>query len=827
MRRLALRSLAAHKGRLAMTLAAVCLGTAFVAGTMLFSASAERAGLDTRRRTDVALRVTDATDGRLRRSAVDELARLPGVAAADPVVSGPGSLLGPDGTAVDDAGGVTSWADSQRFALTTGRGPAGDAEVALSEPAARASGARVGDTVSLLRGGSRHQATVVGVYAYRPLGDEAPPAMAFQEATAQRLLGIPGQVTAVDLVAVPGAGPADLAGHVQAAMPGATLIDGPAANAEARDRRVAEARALRTALLGFAAIALVVGGFVIANTFSMLVGQRTRELALLRAVGLSRRQLRRMVLGEAAVVGLLGGLAGVAVGYGLSVPAVRLLGDQAGPATVVVGWPALVAPLAVAVGVTVLSAWAAARRAARTPPVAALRGQIGATPEDTRRRTIAGLALAVPGIAVYGYAALTDQIDEQAGTVGLGGATLLILAVVVLAPGLCRLLLRPLAAPLARLGATGRLAAGNAARNPRRTAATASALMISLSVVTGLAIFGHSVKRHTVAGVRRDVAAPLVVQPAGRGEAAIPQAEVEQLTRVPGVRAVAALRYASLPLRAGPLATQAPATVTDPAALGTALRLEMVAGTAGDLAGGVFVSADLARRYGVSVGDRLTVGWPRGGGRELPVTGLYRGSSLVTGLLLPQSVALPQLEETGAFTALVALAPGADEAAVRAGLERAVADRPGLVVRSRAAYLDNELRGADLILGVLYGLLALAVVIGILGVANTLALSVVERAREIGLLRAVGLTRGQLRTVVRAESALIALVGGVLGVAGGYLLGAMFQRAALRTGLLEAAVPVGQLALALAGLALAGVLAAAWPARRAARTDVLTAIAAE
>src|SRR5918993_1031676 len=331
MRRLALRSLAAHKGRLAMTLAAVCLGTAFVAGTMLFSGSAERSGLDTRRRTDVALRVTDAGDGRLRRSAVDELARLPGVADADPVVSGPGSLLGPDGTAVDDAGGVTSWADSQRFALTTGRAPAGDA--------ARASGARVGDTVRLLRGGSRHQATVVGVYAYRALGDEAPPAMAFQEATAQRLLGIPGQVTAVDLVAMPGAGPADLAGRVQAAVPGATLIDGPAANAEARDRRVAEARTLRTALLGFAAIALVVGGFVIANTFSMLVGQRTRELALLRAVGLSRRQLRGMVLGEAAVVGLLGGLAGVAVGYGLTVPAVRLLGRQARPATGVGRWP--------------------------------------------------------------------------------------------------------------------------------------------------------------------------------------------------------------------------------------------------------------------------------------------------------------------------------------------------------------------------------------------------------------------------------------------------------------------------------------------------------
>lgn len=588
----------------------------------------------------------------------------------------------------------------------------------------------------------------------------------------------------------------------------------------------ADARALRNALLGFAAIALVVGSFVIANTFSMLVGQRTRELALLRAVGLSRRQVRRLVLGEAALVGLLGGVAGIAAGYGFAVPAVRLL-DQAGSATVVVRWPALLAALAVAVGVTVLSAWSSARRAAGTPPVAALRSEITAPPRDIRRRTIAGAIVAAPGIAVYGYAGLTDQIDEQVGTVGLGGAVLLILAVILLAPALCRLLLGSLSAPLARLGATGRLAAGNARRNPRRTAATASALMISLSVVTGLAIFGHSVERYTVASVRDGVAAQLVAQPAGGAEAAIPQRTVNRLADVPGVRAVAALRYGLLPVRVGPLAAQASATITDPAALGTALRLTMLSGQVEDLDGGVFVSGDLARRYGVSVGDRLTLGWPRGGERELAITGMYQESSLVSGVLVPQAVALPHLEEADAFTAFVAIAPGADEAAVRAGLERALADRPDLVVRSRSEYLDTELRAADQVLGVLYSLLALAVVIGVLGVANTLALSVVERTREIGLLRALGLTRRQLRTVIRAESALIAVAGGVLGIGGGLLLGAMFQRAALRTGLLEAAVPAGQLLAALAGLAVAGVAAAAWPARRAARTDVLAAIASE
>jgi putative ABC transport system permease protein len=589
----------------------------------------------------------------------------------------------------------------------------------------------------------------------------------------------------------------------------------------------ADARALRNALLGFAAIALVVGSFVIANTFSMLVGQRTRELALLRAVGLSRRQVRRLVLGEAALVGLLGGVAGIAAGYGFAVPAVRLLDDQTGSATVVVRWPALLAALAVAVGVTVLSAWSSARRAAGTPPVAALRSEITAPPGDIRRRTIAGAIVAAPGIAVYGYAGLTDQIDEQVGTVGLGGAVLLILAVILLAPALCRLLLGSLSAPLARLGATGRLAAGNARRNPRRTAATASALMISLSVVTGLAIFGHSVERYTVASVRDGVAAQLVAQPAGGAKAAIPQGTVNRLADVPGVRAVAALRYGLLPVRVGPLAAQASATITDPAALGTALRLTMLSGQVEDLDGGVFVSGDLARRYRVSVGDRLTLGWPRGGERELAITGVYQESSLVSGVLVPQAVALPHLEEADAFTAFVAIAPGADEAAVRAGLERALADRPDLVVRSRSEYLDSELRGADQVLGVLYALLALAVVIGVLGVANTLALSVVERTREIGLLRALGLTRRQLRTVIRAESALIAVAGGVLGIGGGLLLGAMFQRAALRTGLLEAAVPAGQLLAALAGLAVAGVAAAAWPARRAARTDVLAAIASE
>jgi putative ABC transport system permease protein len=823
-RTLAVRTLAAHRARLALTLAAVALGTAFVAGTLSFTAATERAEQAAPLRTDVAVQVT-AGDGRLPRAAADRLARLPGVASAHPLVSGPGALLDRDGVAVEDPSGVTSWAATGRLALTAGRAPAGPAEVALSEPAARAAGLRVGETASLRAGGAGHRSTVVGIYRYRALGDENPPAMAFEEATAQRLLGLPGQVTAVDLVADPGVPAADLAARARAAVPGATAVDGQAANAAARDRRAAEARTLGNALLGFAGIALLVGTFVIANTFAMLVGQRTRELGLLRAVALSRRQVRRMVLAEAALVGLAGGLAGTAAGHGFAVLAVRLLDDRTGTAPVVVDWPALAAGLAVAVGVTVLSAWASARRASRTSPVDALRGEAASPPGAIRRRTLAGLLVAAPGAAVYGYAAVTDQIDEQVGLVGLGGAALLLLAVVLLAPALCRLLLGPLSAPLARLGAAGRLAAGNARRNPRRTAATASALMVSLSVVTGLAIFGHSLERHTVAGVRRDVAAELVAQPADRGQAAIPQRTVEELAAVPGVRAVAALRYASLPVRVGPLDARASVTVTDPAALGPALRLAMVSGRVGDLAGGVFVSDDLARRYGLSPGDRLGLGWPRGGGREYPVTGVYQASSLVSGVLVPQSEALPRLEEADAFTAFVALAPGADEAAVRAGLERAVADRPDLVVRSRAAYLERELGDADRILGVLYALLALAVVIGVLGVANTLTLSVVERTREIGLLRALGLTRRQLRTMVRAESALIALAGGVLGIAGGWLLGAMFQRAALRTGLLEAAVPAGQLLVALAGLGLAGLAAAAWPARRAARTDILAAIA--
>ena len=590
--------------------------------------------------------------------------------------------------------------------------------------------------------------------------------------------------------------------------------------------RAADAETLRSALLGFAGIAVLVGTFVVANTFSMLVGQRTRELALLRAVGMSRWQVRRMVLGEAAAVGLVGGVAGIVAGYGFAVLAVRLLEDTAGPAPVVVGWPALLVPLALAVGWTLLSAWASARRAAGTPPVAALRAETTSLPRDLRRRNLAGAIVAAPGLAVYGYAALTDQIDEQAGIVGLGGAALLILAVVLLAPALCRLLLGPLSAPLDRLGAAGRLAAGNARRNPRRTAATASALMISLSVVTGLAIFGHSVKQHTVTSVGRDVAAQLVVEPAGRGNAAIPQRTVERLARVRGVQAVAALRYASLPVRVGPLSTRASVTVTDPAALGTALRLTLLSGRV-DLDGGVLISRDLARRYGMSAGDRLTLGWPGGGQRELTVTGVYRESSLVSGVLVLEPVALPRLEEPDAYRAFVALAPDADQAAVRAGLEQAVADRPGLVVRSRSEYLEAELRGADLVLSVLYALLGLALAIGLLGVVNTLVLSVMERTREIGLLRALGLTRGQLLAMIRIESALIALTGGVLGIGGGYLLGAMFQRAALRAGLLDAAVPVGQLLGALAGLGAVGVLAAAWPARRAARTDVLTAIATE
>jgi putative ABC transport system permease protein len=581
--------------------------------------------------------------------------------------------------------------------------------------------------------------------------------------------------------------------------------------------------AMRNAMLGFAGIALLVGSFVIANTFAILVGQRTRELALLRAIGLSRRQLRRLVLGEALVVGLVGGVAGTALGGGFAAVAVRFQETQARFAF---SWLAVLAGLGVGVGATVLSASASARRAARIAPVAALRSETTSLHTDIRRRTVLGLLVAAPGAVLYGYAAVTDAIDEQVGLVGIAAVAVLILAVALLAPALCRLVLHPLSAPVARFSAIGRLAAGNAQRNPRRTAATTSALMISLSVIAGLAIFGQSLKDSVTATVRRDVAAQLVVEPAGRRAAALPQPEIERLATVPGVRAVAALRHAYPAVRIGRLQTPAPLTAVDPAAIGPALRLSILTG--GDrLASGALVSNDLAKRYSLSVGDRITVRWPKGGEQAFPVTGVYQGSSIVSGLLVPASVALPHLTEPDAYVAFVALDQGADEAIVRAGLERAVAGQPALAVHSRPQYLDKRVGAVDTPVRMLYALLALALVIGILGVVNTLALSVMERTREIGLLRALGMTRRQLRTAVRIESVLVALLGGLFGIAVGYLFGAMFQRAALRTGLLDAAVPAGQLALTLVALVAVAVAAAAWPARRATGTDMLTAIATE
>ncbi|HZD72313.1 MAG TPA: ABC transporter permease, partial [Actinomycetota bacterium] len=388
MRRLAIRTLAAHKARLAMTLVAVCLGSAFVAGTTFFTTSTQRAELSVSQRTDVAVQVSAGPGARggLPDSTVAELARLPGVARATPVVSGQGSLLGRDGKVVEGTAGVTNFAATSRFTVTAGRPPARAGEVALSRSAARRSGAAVGEEVGVLLGGARHQVLVVGSYDYRTLGQETPPAMAFDTATAQRLLGIPGAVTAVDLLAEPGTAPADLVGRAQAAVPGARVVDTQAANATAQRRRAETAGTLRNALLGFAGIALLVGTFVIANTFWMLVGQRTRELALLRAVGMSRRQLRWMVLAEAAVVGLLGGLVGTAVGYAFAASAVRFLDEPTGPVPVVVSWPAPLAALAVGVGVTMLSASASARRAARIPPVAAFRSEAGLPPGGSRRR---------------------------------------------------------------------------------------------------------------------------------------------------------------------------------------------------------------------------------------------------------------------------------------------------------------------------------------------------------------------------------------------------------------------------------------------------------
>ncbi len=803
-----LRDLRAHRGRIAMTLVAIVLGVAFVVATWVVSDStaASVSGAGTRDNVTVAVRSPEHGPV-LTEADRSLLSGLSGVDSATGVLAGRAALVGSDGKVIagrhDRAG--TGWDDTGRFELLDGRAPSRPGEVALAEPSANRAGLRNGDEARvLLADGGDVRARVVGIYDYRTLGVEFAPAVAFDPATT--LLG-----DTFDRIEVVGGDPADAV----AAFPDLRVDTGAALDAEARDDLVDSAQSTRESLLAFAAVALLVGTFVIANTFTMLVTQRVRQFALLRAVGAGRRQVRRAVLLEATVLGLVGATIGVVLGVGLGLLAMWGFAPEGETVSYSVTPLAVGIGYLVGVGVTVVAAYGSARRAAAVAPVAALRTDAAVPKRDTVVRTVAGAVVLAAGVAIV---VATAGVDLSTGerVLGMAGGVVGWLGVLLLAPVLAAAFLRPVARLSRRGGPAVRLATRNAVRDPRRTAATSSALLVGLALVCAFATLGQTMVSLFGDSVRDRVPADVTIVRPAAGDGALSTDVLDRVAAAPGVDAVMADRYVRAAVGSSGLTT---VSAVEPDGFTTVLTPVLVEGSA-DLREGVVVGSNEAAMQGVGLGDEVTLEFDGASVRQR-IVGLIEtveGQPLFY-LDVARAPAWVREQVTAVY------ARGDDT--VRAGLDAAFADRPDVAVTDREGVIEAEMGEFRLILSVMYAMFGAAVVIAIFGVINTLALSVLERRREIGVLRAIGASRRLVRRAVRWESVVICGYGGVLGIVVGVLFGAVMQHTMLGQPLLAITVPYLEIGIALVGMVVVGVLAAVWPARRASRTDVLNAIASE
>ncbi|KAE8766077.1 ABC transporter permease [Georgenia thermotolerans] len=838
---LTLAHVRAHRSRFALTLLAVVLGVTFVAGSLVLTDTSQRlfedqfrtatAGVDLTVRDaaafDSAMGVEVERDP-LPATLLDDVRAVPGVADAAASAAGQG-LLKVDGEALVPAGAslLASWSPAPygAFEIRTGHAPTADGEVVLDVATARTYGLAVGDRVTV-QADTTETLTVVGLAGFGAEDGLANTTMALVALpTAQRLLDLGDQVTQVQAVAADGVAPADLQAAVAAELGSdydvATAQDTLAAGAAAARSRLAM---IRVMLLSMAGAALLVGGFLIANTFAIVIAQRARELALLRAAGATARQLRRSVLGEAAVIGLAGSALGTALGvaaaYGLRGMA-GAFGVALPDGGLVVAPRTVLVSVAIGVVVTVLGALGPARKAAKVAPIEAMR-ESAAVPAR-RGRVVTGVVAATVAVAAVGSALAGAPVAVVAAG-AVAALVALTLLGPVLAPGLARVVGRPLDAA----GLTGRLARESAARAPRRTAATTTALAIGLTLITFMTVVGASVKASLAGTYEEVVRADLVIESARAEMLGGLSHEIHHaVEEVLGVAVVSRMRYGHWK-DAG--ATSA-LTAVDPATLGKVADVDMVAGSLADLAaGGIVLAEGQAAARGLGVGDALTMTFARTGDQQLPVVGIIDdgdAQALATGFLIAMDTYAQHFTEDVDASLLVGFADGADAQATKAAVTAALEAYPTAAVRDLAEAVAARASAVDQILGMVTVLLLLAVAIALLGITNTLALSIVERTREIGLLRAIGTTRRQVRWMVRWEAVLVAALAVVIGVGLGAGLGAATVRALSGADPVPVAWPLDRLLLVVALTAVGGLVAGLLPARRAARLDVLQAVAAQ
>jgi len=846
-----LRGLLARKVRLALTALSVLLGVSFVAGTYVLTDTLDRSFKHVFDQTvsgvDLVVRLRapfggDTERDRFPDSTLEDARSVPGVRAASGFLQDYAQFVDKAGDEIQTGGAPTfgiAWAQEGRDGplrpIADGprpsRPPSGPDEVAMDIGTARKHDFHVGDRVRVLLNGPAREFTIVGLFGFGDGVDAgAVTFAAFDLATAQEAFDAPGLLDAINITADPGVDLATLRSQLSATLGSAYEIDTARTVAQDRGRQVLDFLSLLTQLLlGFAAIGLVVGAFIIFNTFTILVAQRTRELGLLRAMGATGRQVIVSVIAEAALVGVIASVAGVALGLGLAaglLALVGLAGFDVPDGPIVLESRTVIAAVSVGLGVTVASSIWPAVRAARVPPVAAISDVIQTRTRGFALRVVFGLLLLGGGVPalIIGLDRTKVAVDvvQEIWLVALG-ALLIFFGVVVLLAAFARPLAAILGGPLRVIGVTGRLARGNAMRNPRRTAATASALVIGLGLVGLVAIFGDSAKASVRRAVDRGIRADYILK-AQQFAGFSPQV-ADRLEGRPELAAVAAFRFGNVRINNN----EETVVGVDPTQLADVTQLRIRRGSIAAMGDdGLMLSVDAADQYGVGPGDQLQIQFPRGF-RVATVAATYAQEDFTGGFPVSFIVADPAYDAGFGLDeqdSLIYVKAAGDVDAAGRSIERALGDDfPNIDVLTRTQYRDDQEQAIDRFLTVTVALLLLSEIIAVLGIINTLALSVYERLHELGLLRAVGMSRRQIRRMIRGESVIIAVIGGLLGTGIGLLWGWAFTTALRSQGITELSIPTVQVTAFVVLSMIAGVGAALAPAWRASRLDVLSAIA--
>ena len=841
--RAAFRSVLARKVRLLLTGIAVLLGVSFMAGTYVLTDTMTRAfddlvdtgyaSIDVLVRNENAFTAqTSSLEEResMPESVLSTVEDVPGVREAVGDVIGYAQIVDPaTGKVIGTFGPPTaaaSWSTLSGFTIESGSPPEGDDQVVIDSGTAEAYDIGVGDRVEIVFEGPPGEFEVVGVAGYGDGGNLFGATYAlFDLPTAQRVLGREGELDSISVVAADGESGTALARRITEALPqGTEAVPAATVITEQQDQISQGLGYLRTAFLVFAYVALFVGAFIIFNTFAIIVAQRTRELALFRALGASGGQVMLTVVVEALIVGIVASAVGVVVGIGIAIVLKGLLSslgiDLPSSGTVIQPRTVIVS-IVIGTIVTVVAALVPARRAARIAPIEALREAQDRPGRSLRFRLVSGAIVLALGVAPLAYGLFGRPADALL-FVGIGVA-LTFVGVAMLTPLIARPLAAGIGLPIRRTGVPGKLGRENSMRNPRRTAATASALMIGLGLVVFVAVFGASAKASTTVVLERTLKADFILtSPTFTG---FSTSAAEDVRAVPGVETVSQVRQAEAKVEGGTVFV----TGLDPATFDIVSELGVVQGSVADLGAPdtIAIHEDIAATEGWGIGDTIDVEWPSTGQGDLEVAVIYAENGLIGDWATSLDTYDANVAQELDLFVLVKTGEGANVASVRSDLEDALEPYPNIEVQDQAEFRDMYATFLNQVLNVVTVLLLFAVIIALFGVMNTLYLSIYERTRELGLLRAVGLTRRQTRSMVRWEAAIVSVMGALFGVVIGIAFGWALQQALEPEGFSELGIPGGQLAIYVVFAAVLGVVFAIFPARRAAKLNVLEAISYE